>query len=65
MPVPAKRRSRSKGRRNRAHQSLKKIKTNKCPKCGQVILSHSACGFCGTYKGREVIKIKTKIKKKK
>ncbi len=63
MPVPAKRRSRSKARRNRAHYALKEIKLTKCPKCGKAVLPHTACKFCGSYKGREVLKIKSKIKK--
>jgi len=65
MSVPAKRRSRSEARRGRSHQALKKVKLNQCPKCGQAILPHTACGFCGSYKGRQVIKIKSKIKKEK
>jgi len=65
MSVPAKRRCRSEVRRGRSHQALKKVKLNKCPKCGKEVLPHTACGFCGSYKGREVLKIKSKIKKEK
>ncbi len=65
MSVPAKRRCRSEARRGRSHQALKKVKTNKCPKCGKAVLPHRACDFCGSYKGREVLKIKSKIKKEK
>jgi large subunit ribosomal protein L32 len=65
MPVPAKRRSSSKGRRNRAHDSLDKKNLIKCPKCGKAKEPHHACLFCGTYKGKEVIKIKTALTKKK
>ncbi|HLC89381.1 MAG TPA: 50S ribosomal protein L32 [Patescibacteria group bacterium] len=57
MPVPAKRRSRSKGRRNRSHQALDKIHFIKCQKCGKPALPHRVCRFCGTYQGREVIKL--------
>ncbi|NCO79753.1 50S ribosomal protein L32 [Candidatus Falkowbacteria bacterium] len=63
MSVPAKRRSSSEARRGRSHQALKKVHLIKCPKCGKTILPHRACNFCGCYKGREVIKIKTKTKK--
>ncbi|MFA4833975.1 MAG: 50S ribosomal protein L32 [Patescibacteria group bacterium] len=63
MPVPAKRRSRSKARRNRAHYALEKTVLNKCPKCGKPVRPHNACSFCGTYRGREIVKIKIKTKK--
>lgn len=65
MSVPAKRRSSSEARRGRSHQALKKSTLAKCLKCGKAILPHTVCNFCGFYKGREVIKIKTKIKKEK
>ncbi|MDO8668459.1 MAG: 50S ribosomal protein L32 [bacterium] len=65
MSVPAKRRSRSEVRRGRSHQALKKVVLNKCPKCSKAILPHHACQFCGFYNGREVIKVKSKVKKNK
>ncbi|MDD5071221.1 MAG: 50S ribosomal protein L32 [Patescibacteria group bacterium] len=65
MSVPAKRRSRSKVRRNRAHYALKKMALNKCPKCGQPKRPHQACSFCGSYRGREIVRIKVKTKKEK
>ena len=65
MSVPAKRRSRAKGRRGRAHQALAKIHLVKCPKCGKPTLPHRVCPLCGTYQGKEIIKLKTKKKKEK
>ena len=66
MPEPAKRRSRSKARRGRAHQALKNVSLSKCQKCGKSVRPHRACSFCGVYKGKEVIKIKGKrVKKQK
>jgi large subunit ribosomal protein L32 len=64
MPVPAKRRPRSEARRGRSHQALKKINLAKCEKCGKEVLPHTACGFCGNYKGKVVLKLKTKTTKK-
>lgn len=64
MSVPAKRRSSSEAKRGRAHQALKKTTLNKCPKCDKAVRPHRACDFCGSYKGKEVVKIKTKTKKK-
>ena len=63
MPVPAKRRSRSKARRGRAHFALKKLKLKPCSQCHKIILPHTVCNFCGTYKGRKTITVKTKAKK--
>lgn len=63
MPVPPKRRSRSKKRRGQAHLALKTIRTIKCKKCGSKALPHRVCPTCGTYQGREVIKPKVKKKK--
>jgi large subunit ribosomal protein L32 len=63
MSVPAKRRARSEVRRGRSHQALKKVKLYQCPKCGKALLPHHVCAFCGFYNGREVIKIKSKVKK--
>jgi large subunit ribosomal protein L32 len=65
MPVPAKRRSSSKGRRNRAHQAVEKIALAKCPKCSKAIQPHHACLFCGSFKGKPAIKIKSKKLKTK
>ena len=64
MSVPGKRRSSSEAKRGRSHQALKKIKTIKCSKCGHAVLPHTACGFCGNYKGSIVLKLKTKTKTK-
>jgi len=63
MPVPPKRRSSSEARRGRSHQALKKVKVNSCSKCSKPVLPHTACGFCGSYKGEVVLKLKTKTKK--
>jgi len=60
MSVPAKRRASSESARRRSHLALKKVVLNKCPQCGKAVKPHKACLFCGTYKGKEVIKINTK-----
>lgn len=58
MSVPKKRRTASSAGRRRSHHALKKVTLSVCPKCAQAVLPHTACEFCGTYKGREVIKNK-------
>ncbi|MAF13550.1 MAG: 50S ribosomal protein L32 [Parcubacteria group bacterium] len=63
MSVSKKRKSSAKTKRGRSHQSLTKVKLIKCAKCGKATLPHQVCSFCGSYKGKEIIK--PKIKKKK
>lgn len=65
MSVPKKRKTRSSVGQNRSHQALKKKNLGFCPKCGQAIAPHSACSFCGNYKGKTVLQIKTKTSKSK
>lgn len=60
MPHPKKQKTYSKTHMGRAHLALKKKTLNKCPKCGQAVLPHTACEFCGTYKGKEVINVDKK-----
>ncbi len=64
MPVPPKRRSRSTVRMRASHFALKKTKLGACPKCGQAVEPHCACSVCGSYKGREAVKVKSEIKTK-
>lgn len=50
----------SKQRRNKRRSSHWKLALpglNKCPKCGEPVLSHRACRACGTYKGRIALKV--------
>ncbi len=56
MSVPAKRLSRSKGRRRRAQQGKSSLGLGQCPNCGQPIQPHRVCKNCGFYKGKEIIK---------
>lgn len=65
MPVPAKRRPTSEARRGRSHQALKKVTTAACSKCGKAVLPHTACQFCGSYNGKQVLKLKSAASKAK
>ncbi len=65
MSVPKKRRTSSSVGQRRSHHALKKAILTKCPKCDKTVAMHQACAFCGTYKQKEVIKIKEKVAKKK
>jgi len=64
MANPKKRRTKSAVGKNRSHLALKKVTLNKCPKCQQPVKPHTACAFCGEYKGRVVLKTKKKAVKK-
>ncbi len=62
--VQMKKRTKSETRRRRSHHALKAKVLVKCPQCGQLILPHTACSFCGTYKGKPVGQVKgAKVKK--
>ncbi len=63
MSVPKKRRTSSSVGRRRSHHALKNVTLVKCPKCANAVKPHIACSFCGTYRDREIIKIKEKTTK--
>jgi len=60
MANPKKRKSSSAVRTNRAHLALKKTSLDKCPQCGKAKKPHTVCTFCGTYRGRQVLKTEAK-----
>lgn len=64
MANPKKQKTHSKTHMGRAHLALKKKTLNKCSKCGQAVLPHTVCSFCGSYKGKEVISVEKKNVKK-
>ncbi|MGM9649020.1 MAG: 50S ribosomal protein L32 [Butyricicoccaceae bacterium] len=58
MAVP--KRKISKARRDTRRNNVWKLSMPgmvKCPKCGAFTLPHRMCKACGTYKGREVMKV--------
>jgi len=65
MALPKRQHSRQRGRKRRTHWKLKVKALSACPQCKKEILPHRVCPFCGHYKGRAVIEIKVKSKKKK
>lgn len=61
MPVPKKRHSNIRqGKRRFSNYRLKAISLSKCPQCGVPALPHQTCPACGSYKGKQVLKIKEK-----
>ena len=58
MAVP--KRKTSKARRDKRRASTWKLEMPgmvKCPKCGEYKLSHRVCTSCGTYNGKEGLKV--------
>lgn len=60
MAVPKFRTSASKRDMRRSHHALKATSLAYCPNCQAPKLSHTACGACGSYKGKVVMKAKAK-----
>lgn len=61
MAVP--KRKTSKARRDKRRSSVWKLETPnliKCKKCGELILPHRVCDGCGSYDGKEIIKMADK-----
>jgi large subunit ribosomal protein L32 len=64
MAVPKKRHSKSKSKRRKMHIYLKSLEFVKCKKCGNFILPHTVCSFCGYYKERMVVDVLSKLEEK-
>ena len=65
MGLPGHRRTSSHKKRRAAHFALKKIVLSTCPKCKEPVMPHRACMNCGTYAGRQVIKLASPVTKAK
>lgn len=65
MANPKKQKTHAATHKGRAHLALKKKVLNKCPKCGQAVKPHTMCAVCGSYRGKEVVKVKLKTAAKK
>ncbi|MCI0336352.1 MAG: 50S ribosomal protein L32 [Acidobacteria bacterium] len=55
MPNPKRRHSKSRSRKRRSHDALKRVNLIACPNCGSMKLPHRVCVSCGFYHGRIVI----------
>ena len=62
MAVPKKKTSVSRKGLRRAgqHHKLYVTETASCPNCSDFVKPHHVCPSCGTYKGKQVMEIKTK-----
>jgi len=59
-PLPKRRWSTRRQGKKRATLKATSRTAGKCPNCGELKISHFACGKCGFYNGRSIIKIKSK-----
>jgi large subunit ribosomal protein L32 len=63
-PLPKRKISKGRRDRRRAHDALEASNLIACSNCGVLSLPHTVCQNCGFYKGREVVEIEKKDKKK-
>ena len=64
MANPKRRHSNARTRSRRTHYKRDPQAVTTCKECGAVIVPHRICTKCGFYKGRRVVTIKVKEKKK-
>ena len=59
MPNPKKKFSKSRRSSRRAvyYGRLDAPAMTTCPECGTTVKTHRACTSCGTYRGRQVLKV--------
>ena len=57
--TPKQRISRKRRGDRRSHQHIKPVQLVECPQCGQPRMPHHVCPSCGTYRGRQVLAVKT------
>lgn len=55
MAHPKRKTSKSVARKRRTHQKLTAPSLGSCPNCSEPVRPHHVCGYCGQYKGQEVI----------
>jgi len=60
VAVPKRRTSKAKKGMRRSHQGIDfNIVLINCDQCGALKPRHAVCPECGTYKGRQVLKVKS------
>jgi large subunit ribosomal protein L32 len=57
MAVPKKRQSSARRDKRRTHDRVAAARLNECPQCHSPRMPHRVCPTCGTYAGREVVKL--------
>ncbi len=64
MAVPKQKTPKSKRGKRRSHNALKVTNLALCPQCKSLIIPHTVCKVCGTYKGKEVIDVDRRKRRK-
>lgn len=59
-PLPKKRHTNARQGKRRSHHALRPAGLVPCPQCRTPKRAHVACPNCGTYRGRQVLRIKQK-----
>ncbi|MFC2058453.1 50S ribosomal protein L32 [Chloroflexota bacterium] len=62
-PLPKRKYAKARQGKRRSHLALAIPTMAPCPQCHTPKLPHHVCPFCGSYRGREVLKAKTEKKK--
>jgi large subunit ribosomal protein L32 len=65
MSVPKQRHTKGRRDRRRVRFAIDSKKLNACSHCKKMIKAHQMCPYCGYYKGKEVVDMAKKVKKKK
>jgi len=63
MSVPKQRHTKGRQKRRRANIKLAAVKLIACSQCKKMTRTHIACPYCGHYKGKKRMEVKTKKKK--
>ena len=63
MGLPAKRRTKQSKRERASHFALRQPGVVACSHCKKLILPHRVCPHCGYYRGRDVLRLETKLAK--
>ena len=58
MPVPKRKRSRSRRDKRFANKGMEVKAVTTCNNCEKAIMPHQACQYCGFYKGKKVLTTK-------
>jgi len=56
MALPKRKYAKARQGMRRSHHSLTVLNLAPCPQCHNAKPAHQVCPYCGTYRGREVIK---------
>ncbi len=64
MGTPTQKHTKSRRDKRRFQLRLSAQNISTCPKCGKPAFPHTACLFCGTYRGREVVDVLKRLSKK-